>query len=50
MWDRINPSHAEATFICSTLGHKDFSKTCRVGTHWIALAEFFRMSTQMPEF
>ena len=34
-------------------GRKDLqksSKPCHVGTHWIAVAEYFQMSTHWPGF
>ena len=34
-------------------GHKDLwkqSKPCQIGTHWIALAKYSQMSTQVQEF
>ena len=36
-----------------TLERKDFrkpSKPCHVGVHWIALIEYFQMSTHLPGF
>ena len=48
----VNPYNAEA--LSSKLqGYKNFrklAKPCHVGIHWIALAEYFQMSTHMPGF
>ena len=48
----FNPSNAEAT-LSKTQRGKDIRKTsepCHVGIHWIALPEYFQMSTYMPGF
>ena len=42
--DKINPSNAETTFLRSK------TKLGRVGIHWIARAEYFKMSTHVPGF
>ena len=47
-----NHSNAKATFIQSTRMQR-FLKTfkpCHIGIHWIALTEYFMMSTYVPEF
>ena len=39
--------------LCSKAGRKDISKlvkSCCVGIHWIALAEYSHMSTHVPVF
>ena len=38
-----NPSNAVATFVQT-------SKPCHNGIHWIALAEYYQMSTLVPGF
>ena len=49
----LNPSNAEAISLSKALGCKDLwkpFKPCHVGIHWIALAEYFQMSTHMSGF
>ena len=51
--NNLNPSNAEATFIESTRTQKSLKtiyKPCHVGIHFIALVEYFQMSTHMPGF
>ena len=50
--DSINLSNAEATFFQNTRtqNFRKPSKPCHVGTHWIALPEYFQMSTHLPGF
>ena len=50
--ERANPSNAVTTF-SQRQRRKDFqkpSKPYHVGIHWIALAEYSQMSTNMPVF
>ena len=42
----FNPSNAETTSV-QTQGRKEL---CYVGIYWIALAEYYQMSTHMPGF
>ena len=49
----IKPGNAEATFVQSTRTQrllKTIYKLCYVGIHWIALAELYQMSTNVPGF
>ena len=48
----FNHSHAEATFhqITRMQNFREPSKPCHVCIHWIALAEYSRMSNHMPGF
>ena len=49
----IDPSNAETTFVHQAQGSKHFSKSskpCHVGIHWIALAEYYLMSTMCQGF
>ena len=49
---QVNPSNVEATFVLSTRTQRFWktSKPCHVGIHWIALLEYFHMSTHLPGF
>ena len=49
----LTPSNAEAAFVQSTRKQRNLWKTlklCHVGIHWIALVEYFQMSTHLPGF
>ena len=48
----INPSNAEAIFGQSTTTQTfdKPSKPYHISIHWTALAEYFRMSTYLPQF
>ena len=50
---RVNASNAEGTFVQSTEIWKSKSSTtklCLVGIHWMTVAEYSQMSTQVPGF
>ena len=47
--DKNNLSNSEATFLPSTRTER-LLKLGRVGIHWIARAEYFKMSTHVPGF
>ena len=48
----VNPSNAKATFVQSTmmLFENYLNPVCHVGIHWIALTEYYQMSTNLPGF
>ena len=45
----VNPSNAKTAFVQITRMQHHL-KPCHICIHWIALAEYFQMSTHMPGF